>query len=41
MEEQMTDLQFQKILRMVLTILRKCKTLEEAIADIEALLEDK
>ena len=41
MSEQMTDMQFQKLLRLVLTILKKSKTLDEAIADIEALLEEK
>ena len=41
MEDQMTDLQFQKLLEMVLTILRKSKSLDEAIADIEQLLDKK
>ena len=38
---RMTDLQFQKLLEMVLTILRKSKSLDEAIADIEQLLDKK
>ena len=41
MNEHMTDMQFQKLLKMVLTILRKSKTLEEAILDLEQLLEEK
>ena len=41
MNEPMTDLQFQKILKMVLAILKKSKDLSEAVAEIEALLEEK
>lgn len=40
MDENMTDFQFKKLLEMVLTILKKSKTLEEAIKEIEALLND-
>jgi len=39
--EAMTDQQFQKLLKMVLTILRKSKSLDESIADIEQLLDEK
>ena len=38
MEERMTDYQFKKLLEMVLTILKKSKDLDEAIKEIEALL---
>jgi hypothetical protein len=41
MNEPMTDLQFQKILKMVLAIISKCKTVEDAVAEIKALLEEK
>ena len=37
MEAQMTDFQFRKLLRMVLIILKKSKSLEEAIEDIREL----
>ena len=37
MEEQMTDLQFVKLLQMVLEILKASKTLDEAIAKVERL----
>lgn len=36
--EEMTDFQFKKILEMVLAILKKSENLEEAIQEIEALL---
>ena len=37
--EKMTDYQFKKIIQMVLSILKKCSSLDEAIKEIEALLE--
>ncbi len=39
MEENMTDFQFKKLLEMVLAILKKSKDIDEAIKEIEALLE--
>lgn len=39
MEERMTDYQFNSIIKMVITILKKSKTLEDAIAELEALLK--
>ena len=38
MEEQMTDYQFQTILKMILEILDNCKDVEEAKEKIKALL---
>ena len=40
MSEEMTDFQFKKLLEMVLVILNKSQTLEEAKKEIEALLND-
>ena len=40
MNEQMTDFQFRKLLEMVLTILRKSNSLEDAIREIEKLTEN-
>jgi hypothetical protein len=37
MGEEMTDFQFRKLLEMVLVILRKSDSIEEAIAEIEKL----
>ena len=37
MEEQMTDYQFRRLLEMVSVILKKSKSLEEAIAEVEKL----
>lgn len=38
MEEQMTDYQFQTILKMILEILDNCKDIEEAKEKVKALL---
>lgn len=38
MEEQMTDYQFQTILKMILEILENCKDIEEAKEKVKALL---
>lgn len=38
MEEQMTDYQFQTILKMILEILDSCKDIEEAKEKVKALL---
>ncbi len=38
MEEQMTDYQFQTMLKMILEILDSCKDIEEAKEKIKALL---
>ena len=38
MEEQMTDYQFQTILKMILEILDSCKDIEEAKEKVRALL---
>lgn len=38
MEEQMTDYQFQTMLKMILEILDSCKDVEEAKEKIKALL---
>lgn len=38
MEEQMTDFQLEKLLQMVLEILKASKTLDEAEAKIERLM---
>lgn len=38
MDEEMTDFQFKTLLEMVIQILDGCKTVEEAKAKIEALL---
>ncbi len=38
MEEQMTDYQFQTILKMILEILDNCKDVEEAKEKVKALL---
>lgn len=38
-ENEMTDFQFKKILEMVLAILKKSNSLEEAIKEIEELLK--
>ena len=43
MEERldvMTDNQYYGILKMILAILRRCKTIEEAIAEVVNLLKD-
>ena len=37
MEERMTDFQFNKLLQMVLEIIKSSKSLDEAIAKIERL----
>lgn len=37
MEERMTDFQFNKLLQMVLEIMKSSKSLDEAIAKIERL----
>ena len=37
MEERMTDFQFNKLLQMVLEIMKSSKSLDEAIATIERL----
>ncbi len=37
MEEQMTDFQLEKLLQMVLEIMKSSKSLDEAIAKIESL----
>ena len=39
MEEQMTDYQFQTLLKMILEILDECKDIEEAKKKVEALLK--
>lgn len=39
MEEVMTDLQLKSIIKMVLTILKKSESKEDAIAELEKLLE--
>ena len=38
MEEQMTDYQFQTILKMILEILDNCKDVDEAKEKVKALL---
>lgn len=38
MEEQMTDYQFQTILKMILEILDNCKDIEDAKEKVKALL---
>ena len=38
-ENRMTDYQFKKIIQMVLSILKKCNSLDEAIKEIEDLLK--
>lgn len=38
MEEQMTDFQLEKLLQMVLEIMKSSKTLDEAEAKIERLM---
>lgn len=38
MEEEMTDYQFQTILKMILEILDNCKDVEEAKEKVKALL---
>lgn len=40
MEEQMTDYQFQTILKMILEILDNCKDVEEAKEKVKALLNN-
>lgn len=40
MEEVMTDLQFKSIIRMILSILKKAESKEEAIEELEKLLEE-
>ena len=40
MVETMTDMQFKKLLQMVLIILRKSDSLEEAIKEVEELASD-
>ena len=37
MEERMTDFQFNKLLQMVLEIMKSSKSLDEAIAKVERL----
>lgn len=37
MEERMTDFQFNKLLQMVLEIMKSSKSLDEAIAKVECL----
>ena len=37
MEERMTDFQFNKLLQMVLEIMKSSKSLDEAIAKVELL----
>ena len=37
MEEQMTDFQLEKLLQMVLEIMKSSKSLDEAIAKVERL----
>ena len=39
MEENMTDYQFKKLLQMVLMILEKSSSLDEAIAEVKKLME--
>lgn len=41
MTEAMTDYQFKALLKMVLEILRSSKSIEDAIAKISDLLEEK
>ena len=41
LSEQMTEFQYQKFLQMILVILKKSKTLDEAIGEVEQLLEEK
>ncbi len=41
MNEGMTDLQFREMLHMILTIMRKSKDLEEAIGEVQKLLDQK
>ncbi len=40
MEERMTDFQFKALLKMVLEILKSSKSIDEAIAKVEALVEE-
>ncbi len=39
MEENMTDYQFKKLIQMVLMILEKSSSLDEAIAEVKKLME--
>ena len=41
MTDAMTDYQFKALLKMVLEILRACKSLDEGIERISKLLEEK
>lgn len=40
MDEPMTDFQFKALLKMVLEILKSSKSIEEAIAKVEALVDE-
>lgn len=40
MDEPMTDFQFKALLKMVLEILKSSKNIEEAIAKVEALVDE-
>ena len=41
MNEPMTDFQFKAILKMVFEVLKSSESIEEAIAKVEALVEDE
>ena len=41
MDEEMTDLQFNTIIKMVIQILKDSKSIEEAIEKIEGLVKNK
>ena len=40
MDEPMTDFQFKALLKMVLEILKSSKSIEEAFAKVEALVDE-
>ena len=40
MEEPMTDFQFKTLLKMVLDILKSSKDIDEAVAEVENLLDN-
>ena len=40
MDEPMTDFQFKALLKMVLEILKSSKSIEDAIAKVEALVDE-
>ena len=37
----MTDFQFRSVIRMVIDIVSGCKTVDEAVAKLQALIRDK